>query len=268
MMNKKIRFLVFWVGTKCTLKCKDCCNLIPYVNPVSYSTKKILDNLSYITKDIVVETLQIQGGEPFTHKEIDSIIEFCALNPNIHKIEIASNGTVFPNKRTIDVIKEYNDKIVLRFSDYICNRKKRQIIADRLKNDYNVSVQNYEFIYDTGEWFDLGDINNIKETDIQKKEKTYSDCPNKSCWTLADDYLAGCGRMISYLQLKNETIKDNNIINVSELRENNYPFIDVYQKFEERYRTFVSDLCGYCRISDKLIPAGIQIDSEERKKEN
>lgn len=73
--------------------------------------------------------------------------------------------------------------------------------------------------------------------------------------------------MISYLQLKNETIKGNNILNISELRENNYPFIEAYQKFEERYRTFVSYLCGYCRISDKLIPAGIQIAQKERKKE-
>lgn len=266
-MLNSIRFLVFWVGTKCTLKCKNCCNLIPYVNPVSYSTKKILDNLSYITKDIVVETLQIQGGEPFTHKEIDSIIEFCALNPNIHKIEIASNGTIIPNKRTIDVIKKYNEKIVLRFSDYVCDRKKRQIIEDRLKNQYNVDVQKYEFMYNTGEWFDLGDVDNKKETDIQKRKKTYDDCPNRSCWTLADDYLAGCGRMISYLQLKNETIKGNNILNISELRETNYPFIEAYQKFEERYRTFVSDLCGYCRISDKLIPAGNQIAQRERKKE-
>ena len=170
-MLNRIRFLVFWVGTKCTLKCKNCCNLIPYVNPVSYSTKKILDNLSYITKDIVVETLQIQGGEPFTHREIDSIIEFCALNPNIHKIEIASNGTIIPNKRTIDVIKKYNEKIVLRFSDYVCDRKKRQILEDRLKNQYNVDVQKYEFMYNTGEWFDLGDIDNKKETDIQKRKK-------------------------------------------------------------------------------------------------
>lgn len=29
----------------------------------------------------------------------------------------------------------------------------------------------------------------------------------------------------------------------------------------------VTDLCGYCRISDKLIPAGIQIAQEERKKD-
>ena len=52
-----------------------------------------------------------------------------------------------------------------------------------------MDVQKYEFMYNTGEWFDLGDVDNKKETDIQKRKKTYDDCPNRSCWTLADDYL-------------------------------------------------------------------------------
>lgn len=35
-MKDSIRFLVLWVGTKCTLKCENCCNLIPHAEQVSY----------------------------------------------------------------------------------------------------------------------------------------------------------------------------------------------------------------------------------------
>lgn len=69
--------------------------------------------------------------------------------------------------------------------------------------------------------------------------------------------------MISYLMLKNEKIEENNILDIERLRRANRPFIDEYQKFEKRYNTQASDLCGYCRISDNLISVAVQMTSEE-----
>lgn len=60
-MKENIRFLVLWVGTKCSLRCKDCCNLIPYVQQESYNVNEIIDNLNYVTKDVKINLLQIQG---------------------------------------------------------------------------------------------------------------------------------------------------------------------------------------------------------------
>ena len=53
-MKENIRFLVLWVGTKCSLRCKDCCNLIPYVQQESYNVNEIIDNLNYVTKDVKI----------------------------------------------------------------------------------------------------------------------------------------------------------------------------------------------------------------------
>lgn len=44
-------------------------------------------------------------------------------------------------------------------------------------------------------------------------------------------------------------------------------FIDEFQRFEEWYNTKASELCGYCKISDDLIPAAIQMSLEEIKNE-
>lgn len=264
-MKDTIRFLVFWVGTKCTLHCRDCCNLIPYLQQRSFDVDKIMDNLRYITKDITVETLQIQGGEPFTHKEIHKIIQGCAENKNINKIEIATNGTILPNKQTIDILKKYSEKVVVRFSDYECTQKKRTKIENELIKE-SINVQNYEFMFSTGDWFDLGRVDKEKETNFDKVIDIYKNCPNKSCWTLAEDYFAGCGRMISYLALKeNEAIEGNNIIDINKLKQEKKAFIDEYQKFENRYNNYnePSELCGYCQKNDKLIPAGIQLNKDE-----
>ncbi len=263
-MINKIRFLVLWVGTRCTLKCKDCCNLIPYVKQESYTFDEIVLNLEYVTKDIEIELLQIQGGEPFTHSKIDKIIEICALNPKIHRIEIASNGTIYPSEKAVKIIRRYEEKVSIRFSDYVCGKERRANIIRMLKNEYGINVKEYEFMFDTGEWFDLGNIDEKKELVCDKRERTYYKCPNKSCWTLSKNIFAGCGRMISYLMLKeDEKINGNNIIDINVLKQQNKPFIIEFQKFEERYRTAASELCGYCKIGKDLIPAGIQLTKEE-----
>ena len=263
-MDKKntIRFLVLWVGTSCTLRCRDCCNLIPYMPQTSYDEEEIFKNLEYITKDIKIDTLQIQGGEPFTHKNIGKIIEYCANNTQISKIEIASNGTILPDDDTICILKKYSEKVCIRFSEYKCTENKRNLIVEKLKNK-GIKAIEYDFVYGTGEWFDLGDLDTVKEIDRKEIKITYDKCPNKSCWTLAQNLFAGCGRMVSYLHLKDEKIIGNNIIDIDELRRGNRPFIDVFQIFEKKYNEEESDLCGYCRITGKLLPAAIQLKSNK-----
>ena len=62
-MNKKVLdFLVLWMGTKCTLRCENCCNLIPYIEQKSYDADLIVKNIRYITNYISINRLQVQGG--------------------------------------------------------------------------------------------------------------------------------------------------------------------------------------------------------------
>lgn len=261
-MKENIRFLVFWVGTRCTLKCRDCGNLIPYLEGKLYDTKLILDNLKYITDTVKIDVLQIQGGEPFTNADIGLIVEECALNRHIGKIEIASNGTIMPSENTLRIIKKYEDKVKIRFSDYSCVKERQYLIEKELYEQYDIKIEKYEFVYGTGMWFDLGSVDEEKEKNSDIKTEIYNKCPNKSCWTLAENYLAGCGRMISYLEIKNEKIKNNNILDITALRHDGIPFVYHFQEFEDNYRNFVSDVCGYCRMNKELVPAAIQMSNK------
>lgn len=266
-MKNRIRFLVLWVGTKCTLKCRDCCNLIPYLTQKSYEVNDIVANIEYITENMDIEVLQIQGGEPFTHKDISKVIEICAMNSKIHKIEIASNGTVMPSEEAINIIRKYSNKVEIRFSKYKCTDVIRQNIENKLKTLYDIDVREYEFIYNTGEWYKLREVDNKKEKQYDIINMTYRQCPDKSCWTLSENYFAGCGRMIAYLELKNENTTGSNIIDLKKIKNEGKKFIDEFQRFEEWYNTKASELCGYCKISDDLIPAAIQMSLEEIKNE-
>lgn len=257
-MKESIRFLVLWVGTKCTLRCKNCCNLIPYVRPLSYDARKIINNLAYVTKDIVVETLQIQGGEPFTHPQIDEIILSCIQNPNIKRIEIASNETIFPNDKTLKIIKEYKDKILLRFSKYKCVES-RQNDVDTYLQRAGVKATHYDFMFGNGLWFDSGDINQNYNRNKAEVKEIYRKCSNRSCWVLANDYMAICGKIINLLELKGGELDENNILNISALMENNLPFIDSLQEFDRKYIEEIPHLCGYCKMQNEFIEPATQI---------
>lgn len=80
---------------------------------------------------------------------------------------------------------------------------------------------------------------------------------------MVKNFFAGCGRMISYLHLDDEKIIGNNIIDINELRLNNKSFVDAFQIFEKNYNEKESDLCGYCRMTGKLLPAAIQLESNK-----
>ncbi len=202
-MKDTIRFLVFWVGTRCSLRCKNCGNLIPYVDQVSFDCKKILDNLAYICHDVKIEKMQIQGGEPFTYKDIARVIDMCACMDHIEKIDISTNGTILPNEETIRVLAKHADKVTVRFSVYDCvDEKPRQQKIDALRMS-GVKVDSYHFMFDSGEWFDSGDYWQERNENDEQVKVIYKSCNNRDCWTLADDYMACCGKILSLRELKN-----------------------------------------------------------------
>ncbi len=257
-MKESIRFLVLWVGTKCTLRCKNCCNLIPYVKPVSYDVQKVIENLTYITKDIVVETLQIQGGEPFSHLKLDEIILSCVLNHNIKKIEIASNGTIFPNDKVLEILREHKDRVLLRFSKYKCAESRQNDVSLYLQ-EKGIEVAYYDFMFGNGMWFDSGDINQSYNENSIEVQEIYKKCSNRSCWVLADDYMAVCGKLINLIEMKGGELDKNNIVNVSSYRKDGQSFKDVLQEFDRKYIEEIPVLCGYCKLQSGYIEPAVQI---------
>lgn len=257
-MKDSIRFLVLWVGTKCTLKCENCCNLIPHAEQVSYDFNCVLDNLEYITKNICIKTIQIQGGEPFTHPQLYEIIQACAINKNIESIEIASNGTVMPSSEVLQIIKQYKKKIVLRFSKYKCVENRQKEVTKMIEKN-GVTVQSYDFIFGSGLWFDSGKIDQPFNNNYLEVEQIYKECTTKECWVLANNYMAQCGKIINLLEIKGGELSENNVIDVTNSRIREIDFRIVLDKFDHNYKTCIPSLCGYCKKREGYIEPAIQI---------
>lgn len=257
-----IPFLVFWVGTRCTLKCRDCCNLIPYLDKSSFKAESIIKDLKFLTQCCDVRALQIQGGEPFTHPEISKIInEISKLN--VRLIDIATNGTVLLNVETIKVLKQ-NSHIRVRISNYDIAKNKREKLIVQLR-DNNINFTFYDFMYGDNSWFLSGGPYE-KRSSHSEADVSYKLCPDKSCHSLIDGTLYVCGKAyaINVLRGKQKEKKFDSI-NIKLLKHFGRIIATFFiNRFMDNLKNS-KEQCRYCRIQKTLVPAAIQLTSNEIK---
>ncbi len=121
--NKKenkltVKHLDLVLTEKCSLKCKDCSNLMQYyAKPVDEDfeiLKKSLNNF-LSTVDYVGE-IRLIGGEPLLYKKIGEVMELILQHNNYKKIYVYTNGTIVFKNNKMSVFQ--NDKVLFRISDY------------------------------------------------------------------------------------------------------------------------------------------------------
>ena len=260
---REIRFMVIWLGTKCNLKCKQCGTLIPYLEDMEYDINKIIENINYITRKVRLANIQIQGGEPFLYEGLSTLLEKCAQNNQIGHITIASNATLMPNETCIDILRAYRDKIDVRYSTYRCVKKEyRQNIINKLI-DNGVNANTYNFMFGNDKWYDSGIFQEYK-ADKESILKLYKECANRHCWTLADDWLVNCAKVLSLMVLLNrKDYSENNAVNVTEAREKNKDIEKILDEYDYRYLNDVPVMCGYCKGTGEMIDPAIQTTQKE-----
>ena len=104
--NRKLRTLIFFITTKCQLKCKHCFYSSELNNP---KIKELtLDEIEKIAEKIpTLEYLQLSGGEPFLRNDIVEILEIF-FKRGIRKAMIPTNG--FLTKKIIQQAERMKKK--------------------------------------------------------------------------------------------------------------------------------------------------------------
>lgn len=84
------------ITQKCSLRCRDCAQLIPYYQePVHFPVASVIEDLKQYAKAFdVVPEISLHGGEPFLHPRIAEICKEAAAIPNIVFISFITNGTI------------------------------------------------------------------------------------------------------------------------------------------------------------------------------
>lgn len=209
--------LVVVLGTKCTLKCKECNNLMPYFKPQKdLDVNKILlalDRLLKVSSSILI--CELIGGEPFMSKNLNNVLEYLINIPKIEKIEITTNGTLLPNEKTTGFLR--SSKVQVRISDYGSIVDKSKLINYCVENNIDYHVLKL------GNWISPGGINK-RNKDMDQLRIEYGRCSSGYlCKTLFEDRLFSCARSASLFNLgymkENEYIKIDDSTDSKQIKE-------------------------------------------------
>lgn len=237
------------ITERCTLKCKNCSNLMQYyVNPTDIDTNNILESVRLLCKNTdEIHEVRIIGGEPFINKNLHIIVNNVIQEDKIKKIVIYTNGTIIPNELQLKSLK--NDKIVVLITDYGIS-KKTQLLVDLLNKENVVNVCNK-----AGGWTDCSDIkrNNRSNDELIVM---FNSCCAKNTFSLINNKIYRCPFSANL-----------HMLHAIEEESNDYILLSDDNTVKETLKYFISNTtflqsCDYCNgrsFDSTVIEPGIQI---------
>lgn len=242
--------------TKCSLRCKDCANLMQYYNqPYDVDLVNVIASFENLIKNFnEINTVVLVGGEPFLSKNISEIILHIVDFPQINHIHIFTNGTIIPDEKNIYALKKAKVKVII--SDYgSLSRKKYELMDFCEKNDIKFHLKN-EDLY----WGYVGDMEPRERNEGQLR-KQFKHCHN-FCRSILNGKLFYCPRAAhgddlgyvktlerEYVDLLQENMTTKDILNLV-------------------YSDHYFSACDYCNYGTKdMIPItpGVQMSIDEKK---
>ncbi len=253
--SKDFYWFGYLVSQRCTLKCKLCCEKVPYIqNGIFVSPEVIIQDCTRIAQcSEFLDYIELIGGEPLLHPQISDILEGLLKIPNVGYIKMFTNGTVSPSPKVLEVLK--NPRIVITFSNYLrqVNEYQRAAIL-KTKELFDLNHIAYYLIVGDA-WSDYGDFTkrNLPREELEEK------CPScfiHNCHRLFQGKLYQCPIHYAFLQTMRDGKDDEDVIDI-------YAYTDeeLAYKLDEVEARKTFDACDYCLLpfDGKQRPAGEQL---------
>ena len=246
----------FCLTTQCSLKCKDCCALMPHFNQkghIKMSVQEFQNTLEQILASVnSIRKLIILGGEPLLRSELPELLEYAAKKEKVIHIAIVSNGTMLPNHILIEILKKYN-KINFYMSNYMGNPDIESILKyDKIKELLKQNGLKYQMM-ESWEWFkELGFASRKLSEDISIHN--YETCHRTKCLQTLDRKIDICSKAFSGRNLG--LIETKDYIDLDRTKNLRQELIDFYQKD-------MVDACEYCLLSTQKVSPALQLDESE-----
>lgn len=193
------------VSKRCTLKCKLCGALAPYIEnyhpDVAFLKAEVDAFFKIVDKTGIVD---ISGGEPFmrgTSQDfaLGEIILYLSreYQNRFEHLRIFTNATVVPTKELCQAFREVSDSVSfsITIDDYGVHSPKVREISELLKEfQIRHDIRDYSSEIHCGGWVDLRDISN--NHDHATAKELYEQCaiPQKlgCCLEMLDGILSPC----------------------------------------------------------------------------
>lgn len=181
-----IRSIDLILTEKCSLKCKDCSNLMQYYeSPQNIGLTELkadIDDICSVADEI--NEIRIIGGDPLMHKEFHQVVAYAAEKENVNKVVVYTNGTIAPSEEKIAAIS--NSKVFVFITTYGA-LSGRTLALRQLLEQYDIP-HNCQPAYG---WTDCAEIKNHSRTESES-ESIFRNCCAKHFTTLTDGKIFRC----------------------------------------------------------------------------
>lgn len=240
----KLKYIDIMITEKCSMKCKDCSNLMQYyknaknsdIELLLRSVKKIMDCVDSLNE------FRVLGGEPFMNKEIGKIINNLKKYKHVSQIVVYTNGTILPKGENLEALKD--SKIVMDITNYGYLSRNHDKLIELL------TKENIPFLTTIPKWTDSGRINFQNKTENELKFQ-FKNCCTNDYLTLLNGKLYRCPFSANTMNLKAIPIKENEFIDLE--KDNSVEILkkqisDLY--FSPQYLS----ACNFCNGRDFNTP--------------
>lgn len=244
---------------RCTLRCKNCLALKPYYTSREEmdwaSMEKVLDSLLALKW---LRRFHLLGGEPFLYGHLDKVLEKLCGTPEIEHINIITNGTVVPDEKILEKLKD--PKVMVRISYYgeLSNNYKKLVEA--------CSHRGIRVRVHAQRWKDIGRALEKISSERETQER-YAECSQRAgaFFYVLHGHVTVCPFAANTHSLGLYQSDGEDVVDITKVTSSE----DLFQKLKSLYwRSQPLEACRYCNgwlaYATKPVPVAIQYERSEQ----
>ena len=209
-----MRSLDIMLTTKCSLKCRNCSNLMQYYkNPEHTEYEKIISALNVLDKNVdTISEFRIIGGEPLMNKDWANIVNKLTDYNDAAEIFIYTNATIAPKENQLESFK--GKKVNFIITDYGKLSKNIERMIENLEK-FDISYKREP----ANDWVDCSRIKHHKRP-LPQLEEVFKQCCVKYLYTLLHGKLYRCPFIA-------------NAANLNAIPDNPANYVDLFSKTKD-----------------------------------
>ena len=231
----------FVITERCSLKCRDCSNLMQYyLQPENFSLAVLIQQLDdlLLFVDELFE-LRVIGGEPFMNSAVYEFVAYAARQEKIKSIVLYTNGTILPDDTQMQYLK--NPKVWFSISNY--GELSRNLLAltqklDGLGIGYECKPVEY--------WTKCSSFTPHHRT-REELQAVYHDCCVRTMLTYLRGRLYPCPFIGNAMNLGAIPFNKQETMGITERQQDPAVIEKMRQEFKAKfYRPDYLSSCNYC----------------------
>ena len=239
----KVDSIDLMLTEKCSLKCKDCSNLMQfYAKPIDEDFDMVISSVDTLMNTVdFVREVRLLGGEPLMYKKVDLVVQHVLKYKNFDQLKINTNGTIIPKDEKLKAFQ--NKKVFFDISNYGKDSRNVDGLVKKL-TEFNIA----HVASRVTEWQDVGKIVKTDRTDSQNKEIFGNCCINRGL-TLLHGKLYLCPFSANATNLKAIKYAEKEILDLKTKK-------DILRKqiYDLYFKTDFLEACKSCNGRDHNVP--------------